>query len=367
MLALGEFDAKDLARLSEVKLTTVRTILNREQSRLLEVIGSEKVARRGGRSLRYRIREEMIPVLREEYSDLFKQLSVSEQSGSEHPSERSPVPLAVLAAENSLCVSFVEATDFDEKTHLLKMAEIACFDPDSNAASAGPRVRAHFRALEVLIELSRAELNIGVDLFPIANQSGQLRNRIVNAAQTLAAVGEATTAIDLLCRMIFSPIIAQVEDKPVPEMPQTEKPVTSDPFHRYENVSTGSKSILLEAARIQKLANRLEQTSAAISASADARTQFAQRHSAAVLRQEYEQLLSRIRPRRYYILQDEDIALLATLAAFYGPDVVIFDLESGPGLNVAAFLQQIVEFDPITRSEPAVEPVVHYAQTACVA
>ena len=91
-----------LAQLSGVSIDTVRTVVHREMS-LLERIGwtnQPKLRRRGGRYLRYRVKEDAIQSLKNKVNDLFKEVPRSDF----HPiiANDPQVPVRVLAAEDAL-------------------------------------------------------------------------------------------------------------------------------------------------------------------------------------------------------------------------------------------------------------------------
>src|SRR3712207_3702699 len=128
MLALNEFTADELARYTGAKVTTGRTILNREQS-YLEEVGRLETGKKGGQCRRLRVRPMLLQSLRDRIENLFAQIKLA-PSGSPEPESATDtasapqVPLSLLVAEDILVRRFPEAKDAAEKRSLIELAEV---------------------------------------------------------------------------------------------------------------------------------------------------------------------------------------------------------------------------------------------------
>jgi hypothetical protein len=171
MLALNEFTADELAHYTGAKVTTVRTILNREQS-YLEEVGRLETGRKGGQCRRLRVKPVLLQSLRNRIENLFAQIKLA-PSGSAEPefatdSASAPqVPLSLLVAEDILVRRFPEAKDAAEKRSLIELAEVN-FDTGRTECETLPEgcnldaLKAHMRTIEDLFNLCRMELEAEV-------------------------------------------------------------------------------------------------------------------------------------------------------------------------------------------------------------
>jgi len=171
MLALNEFTADELARYTGAKVTTVRTILNREQS-YLEEVGRLETGKKGGQCRRLRVRPMLLQSLRDRIENLFAQIKLA-PSGSPEPESATDtasapqVPLSLLVAEDILVRRFPEAKDAAEKRSLIELAEVN-FDTGRAECEMLPEgcnldaLKAHMRTIEDLFNLCRMELEAEV-------------------------------------------------------------------------------------------------------------------------------------------------------------------------------------------------------------
>lgn len=164
MLALDKFTTEELAQYSEVKINTVRTILNREQA-YLEEIGRQETGRRGGQCRHWRVKPVLVQQLRQKIENLFGQVKMTPLDGPETESASAPqVPLSLLVAEDILVRRFPEAADAKMKRDLIELAEVN-FNTGRSEYENFPvghnlnTIKAHMRTIEDLFNLCRMELD----------------------------------------------------------------------------------------------------------------------------------------------------------------------------------------------------------------
>jgi thioredoxin-dependent peroxiredoxin len=119
ILALDEFTAAELASYTDVKLSTVYTVLKRREG-MLEA-ASESTGRRGGQPLRYRLKPRNILNLRREIDEAAAAVSF-ERGPSE--GEETSSSLDLEAAEEFLTYRMAEAKSAAERRSLLKTADV---------------------------------------------------------------------------------------------------------------------------------------------------------------------------------------------------------------------------------------------------
>lgn len=153
MLALGEFSISELAVLSGVRQSSVRTILRRETA-YAEQTGTQPSGRRGGQPRRWRVRPEAREQLRDELREL-ERLGVGPWIGVSEQ-EPSAVPEAIIAAQDVLLRAVPAAADPGERAELVKLAE-AQLEIAAATSSENQLVGHHRRIAKLLIELEHAE------------------------------------------------------------------------------------------------------------------------------------------------------------------------------------------------------------------
>ena len=121
ILALDKFTAGDLASYTQVKLPTVYTVLKRRQS-LLDPIGPEATGRRGGQSVRYRLKPEAVDGLQKEISKAAAAVAL-ERRGSTTEQEAA-WSLNLESAEEFLTYRVEQAQNVAEKRSLLDTANV---------------------------------------------------------------------------------------------------------------------------------------------------------------------------------------------------------------------------------------------------
>lgn len=165
MLALGEFSISEVAILSGVREPSVRTILRREDA-YAEQIGTQPSGRRGGQPRRWRVRPEARERLRNELKEL-ERLGAGPWIGASEQGH-TPVPEALIAAQNVLLREVPAAADPAERSDLVKLAEAqleiaAAASPAAAGTGEADNELAHHhrRIAELLIELEQAERPTG--------------------------------------------------------------------------------------------------------------------------------------------------------------------------------------------------------------
>ncbi|MCA2211314.1 hypothetical protein [Jidongwangia harbinensis] len=151
ILALRQFTVADLARYSDVKDTTVRTVLARE-ARFVERAGTRSEGRRGGQSIQYRLRadaeQDLVDVLGE-LEELGKKVSplVSDQED--------PVILSLIAAEDVLLRQLPQASQAD-RAGLVELAN-SDYGAANLVRSDHHEAGTHRRVVELLLRLAVVE------------------------------------------------------------------------------------------------------------------------------------------------------------------------------------------------------------------
>ena len=182
---LGEFTVDDIANLSGVGPTTIRTVLRRD-ARFVEKIGVSETGKKGGRFLRYKVRENQFSRLVGELRGLERALRFDVDAPKDQQ-ER------LLAAEDLLVRVLPQANDEAERAALLERAKIAWLDAfrkaglegspggevEASGVSADPRAS---RQLAVRIEavgllISHATSDFASAAFPFSSAKELVRIR----------------------------------------------------------------------------------------------------------------------------------------------------------------------------------------------
>ncbi len=161
MLALGEFGISDLAALSDVQESTLRTILRRE-SHYVEEIGHMPTGRRGGQPKRWRLRAEAREHLRMQLQELEREGAgpwLGERTGASDT-----LPAGIIAAQDVLLRLAPATADPVERAGLIKLARAHMDAADASApvvpAAAradGQHVALRRRILDLLLQLEEIE------------------------------------------------------------------------------------------------------------------------------------------------------------------------------------------------------------------
>lgn len=178
MLALKEFTINDLAKYSGVNRGTVDT-LYRRYPQFWEVIEQEKNGKRGGQSVRFRVKPEEVQTLQRTLSELFNEVKTLTGTKAERDrmaEARSEVawkpldpPVSLAAGEEALLYLFPKAESAEEKQTLLAAADSDLRSGQLEVEilskrAADPRqvegVKALLHRVAVLKKLSEAELAI---------------------------------------------------------------------------------------------------------------------------------------------------------------------------------------------------------------
>jgi hypothetical protein len=122
MLSFEEFTLDDLSRFSGVKITTVRTILDRHRNRL-QPLGAVETGKRGGRLLRYRLTKSGSATTREELAELYESIVASGIRGNEPASDAALLPLGLRTADDTVNRLVPAASSDQERLALLEIAE----------------------------------------------------------------------------------------------------------------------------------------------------------------------------------------------------------------------------------------------------
>lgn len=204
MLALDQFTVAELAAFTDVKVSTVYTVLNRRES-LLEPVGVESTGRPGGQSVRYRLKPEGIDSLRQEIGRvanavaLERQLSATAQAPS--PPDPESSSLNVESAEEFLTYRMGKARNPAEKRSLLKAADTYLaaaqseFD-DGFASLDAPLARERGSRLKVLSALRDAldsRLNAS-NPATVAEQAASAAKPVAPPAPAVAYASAANSA-----------------------------------------------------------------------------------------------------------------------------------------------------------------------------
>ena len=165
VLALDEFSVAELAELSGVRESTVRTILRREGA-FVEQVGTQSTGRRGGQPLRWRLRPAAREQLRAQLREL-EQLGVGPWLTDQHESDDAP-RAGIIAAEDVLLRLASTEVEPAKRTELVKLAE-AHLDAADVSMSASRDVQVGTarrpidrdrRIVELLLTLEQAEQDI---------------------------------------------------------------------------------------------------------------------------------------------------------------------------------------------------------------
>ena len=165
VLALDEFSVSELAELSGVRESTVRTILRREGA-FVEQIGTQSTGRRGGRPLRWRLRPAAREQLRAQLREL-EQLGVGPWLVDQYDNADAP-RAGIIAAEDVLLRLASTDVESAKRSELVKLAE-AHLDAADASMSASPDARIGTthrsldrdrRVVELLLTLEQAEQDI---------------------------------------------------------------------------------------------------------------------------------------------------------------------------------------------------------------
>lgn len=197
MLTFREFTVKDIADFSEVKQSTVRTIINRHQA-FLEELGTDETGRPGGRFTRYAIKAEQIKPLRNIIESLYKQLKVQPEiqlglaSGGEAGATigeghevRADDAVDLLASEDALLRLFPQTESHDERQYLLRLAE---FHADNAQAKLNESLESRF---------STRESNTNALIFRTRLRGVRVLSKLCQA-ELLAQNGEETGYLNIL-------------------------------------------------------------------------------------------------------------------------------------------------------------------------
>lgn len=178
VLALGEFNVPEIAALSGVRDSTVRTILRRE-SEFVEHVGAQPTGRRGGRRMRWQLR----PESREDLRDLLLQLERSGEGPwiSESRDENYTPSAALTMASDVLLRLAPVSSDRMERAELVKLAQahldaadaFGLANADSVTQAAGRPIDAQRRIVALLLDLERAEQAADLAEATEASREGQ--------------------------------------------------------------------------------------------------------------------------------------------------------------------------------------------------
>ena len=213
VLSLREFTVADLSVFSGVKQSTVRTVLARE-AELLREIGRDPSPSKGGRFTRYRLREDKVDGFRAELHELYRQLGayVEGEISNRGAGEYSP-PLPIVAAQDALLLRFPRVTDTNAKIELIEFARTAKADQASQAYAGGKAaelLELHLLSVQVLIDLSSAELALAEKLSVTEYAAAILRDFFLSLLERGSRLGQATLCSNLLNRFLTSPMLGMV-------------------------------------------------------------------------------------------------------------------------------------------------------------
>lgn len=157
MLALGEFSVAELAELSGVQQSTVRTTLRRS-SDYVERTGTTPSGRRGGQPVRWRLRPEARHILRKRLHEL--ELGVGAGVGDRAPRDHT-LPPGVIEAEDVLLRLAPREPSRAKRARLVKLARAQLGAAQTTAPSRNEEFREradlHRQVVQLLIDLEEAE------------------------------------------------------------------------------------------------------------------------------------------------------------------------------------------------------------------
>jgi len=209
MLALGDFTVPELVQYSGVNQQTVRTVLVRER-RSLKALGAEKGGGRGGRFKRFQVRPEQIEEIRQELNELYRSLAPIRPAlavGVEQSQDRDSVPVAILAAEDTLLRRFPEAQEIAERKRLLKLAEKVWLRYSLQIKEEGSDItRLHLESLDGLQKLCSAELAASYEPFFSRLAFDRAKESLRGVAAQFKHAGHAEHATELLDRALASDV-----------------------------------------------------------------------------------------------------------------------------------------------------------------
>lgn len=162
MLALGEFNATEVAALSGIREATIRAALRRER-RFVERVGTASLRQPSQQRARWRVRpeaQERLRALLQEMEDAGVGPWLGERSSDPHA-----LPAGIIAAEDVLLRLAPVAADPAQRAELVKLAEaqVRIADatwPVSTAKEVGAgsyEIHEHRRIVGLLLALERAE------------------------------------------------------------------------------------------------------------------------------------------------------------------------------------------------------------------
>ena len=157
MLALGEFSVAELAELSGVQQSTVRTTLRRSRD-YIERAGTTPSGRRGGQPVRWRLRPEARHILRRQLheSELGLGLGVGDRAPRDHT-----LPPGVIEAEDVLLRLAPKEPSPVQRARLVKLARAQLGAAQTTAPSKNEELRdrddRHRQVVQILINLEEAE------------------------------------------------------------------------------------------------------------------------------------------------------------------------------------------------------------------
>ncbi len=160
MAALDDFTVPELARFSEAKERTVRSVLERHAN-LYEEVGKERTGRRGGSYIRYRLTDAGDDAVRKLLGELERRAEIIAMDGSSDQ-----LPDELIAAEHTVLTEIPAAGGEDERARLLALARssLESLQRDARSRPMPALVDGHLRILSFLVRLTERELDLDDEL-----------------------------------------------------------------------------------------------------------------------------------------------------------------------------------------------------------
>jgi hypothetical protein len=230
--ALREFTVEDIANRTGVKQNTVSTILARDRG-LLEKIADEKTGRRGGKRKRYRIKPESAESLNSELAELYTDLPAP------------PVPLGLLAAEDTLLVRYPNGKNPQEKQRLLKLAKLDYqkgLSESRRLLEANPKEETRTAVESSLYRVKALQKFFELDL--LAHSLAADHNEEVSAETLKKSLTELSNGVSEAITDL-NPVLASVRHFPTSKLRKSESSLIS------QNESYTTATALLDQASLE--------------------------------------------------------------------------------------------------------------------
>lgn len=217
MLSQPEFTAEDLAAVANVKLASVRTVLQR-RSDDVETIGMRSRTGPGGRAKVYRLRAGVQDRLRADLDPLTRTVLATRSVA------KPGIPASIVAVHDLLVRQVSEVPD-DELAGLIRTAGLALGAASADAAVTNSLHDALIELERLLLELARLELEPPPRDSAVCARIG--RNVLAAARRLVAADAPSQYVSDLYRRALTGPAAMSLIDNLSHSQPRSVEPAAS--------------------------------------------------------------------------------------------------------------------------------------------